>query len=145
MSPIGNPHAAAVANLTRILVLGVGTRAVVWPQGPLRVPPRSMPQPDLALLRSRSYRTTGAHPDDVMLVVEVSDTSLTFDRTTKLRLYASAGVPEYWIADTTQTALEVYRDAVGNGYRDRLAVPSSGTIAPLHFPDVIIAVADIFA
>jgi Uma2 family endonuclease len=104
-----------------------------------------MPQPDLALLRSRSYRTKGAEPDDVILVVEVSDTSLGFDRTTKLRLYARARVPEYWIADTGTGCLEVYRNPMGDGYRDRSLVPSSGTIAPLAFPDVVIRVADIFA
>src|SRR5437867_1171529 len=84
MSPIGDAHAAFVANLNHLLVHGVGDRARVWVQGPLRVPPRSKPQPDLALLRSRSYVRAGATTDDVLLVIEVADTSLQYDRTVKL-------------------------------------------------------------
>src|SRR5947207_15754445 len=60
MSPIGDPHAAFVANLNHLLVPAVGDRALVWPQGPVRVPPRSKPQPDFALLRPRSYVREGA-------------------------------------------------------------------------------------
>ena len=69
MTPIGNPHAAAVANLTRLFVLGLADRPVVWPRGPVKIPPRSKPQPDLALLRSRSYRATGAATGDVLIAV----------------------------------------------------------------------------
>lgn len=145
MSPIGDPHASCVANLNQELVLRVDRRAVVWPQGPVRIPKWSMPQPDIALLRLRTYRTAGPEPADVMLVVEVSDTTLRFDRTRKLRLYARAGIQDYWIADTNAMAVELYRDPGGEAYRDRLVVSSDGTVSPLAFPDVVIRVADLFA
>src|SRR5712692_9934845 len=109
MSPIGNPHAAFVTNLNHLLVHAVGDRARVWVQGPVRLPPRSLPQPDLALLQPRSYKREAATKEDVLLVIEVADTSLRYDRTVKLRLYARAGIPEYWIVDANTEALEVHR------------------------------------
>src|SRR6266496_899336 len=87
----------------------VGDRARVWVQGPVRVPPRSKPQPDLALWRPRSYVREGATTDDVLLVIEVADTSLRYDRTVKLRVYARAGIPKYWIVDANAETLEIYR------------------------------------
>src|SRR5947207_15645594 len=98
MSPIGDPHVACVINLTHLLVRGVGERARVQVQGPVRMAPRSVPQPDLALLRQRSYMREGAITTDALLVIEVADTSQ-YDSTVKLRLYARAGIAEYWIVD----------------------------------------------
>jgi Uma2 family endonuclease len=145
MSPIGNAHAAFVANLVHLLVNGVGDRARVWVQGPVRVPPRSKPQPDLALLRPRSYVRAGATAKDALLVIEVADTSLRYDRTVKLRLYARAGIPEYWIVNATAETLEVYRSPSGERYAD-LQHPARGeTIAPLAFPDATISIDAIFA
>lgn len=145
MSPIGDPHAALVASLTRRLVLAVGSRAVVWPQNPVRLPPRSKPQPDLALLGPRSYLSAGPAAEDILLVIEVADTSLEYDRTVKQRLYARAGIPEMWIVDTTGQAVELYRDPGPAGYRESRRVGREGTLAPLAFPDVVITVADLFA
>jgi hypothetical protein len=88
MSPIGPRHAACVANLTRILVTQLGDRAVVWAQNPVAIPLRSKPQPDLALLRPRSYVDAHPGPEDVLLLIEVADTSLAWDRGVKLALYA---------------------------------------------------------
>src|SRR5712692_10456735 len=118
MSPIGDPHAAFVANLTHLLVHAVGDRARVWVQGPVRVPPRSVPQPDLALLRPRSYVRAAATTADVLLVIEVADTSLRYDRTVKLRVYARAGIPEYWIVDANTETLEVHRSPSGERYTE---------------------------
>jgi Uma2 family endonuclease len=147
MSPVENPHGACVANLTERLILGLRQRAVVWTQGSVRVERHSMPQPDIALLRRRSYirRGTGPSTADMMLVVEVADTSLRYDRLVKQRLYAEAGVPEYWIVDVNGEGLEVYREPGPGGYRQVQRVPREGTIAPLAFADVVLAVADIFA
>src|SRR3990172_4507228 len=91
MSPIGDPHAAIVTNLTHILVNRAGDRARVRVQGPVRVPPRSKPQPDLAVLRPRSYMRVGATTEDVLLVIEVADTSLEYDRTARPRPSPRAG------------------------------------------------------
>ena len=145
MSPIGDPHAAFVANLTHLLVNRFGDRARVWVQGPVRVPPRSKPQPDLALLQQRSYVREGATTTDVLLVIEVSDTSLQYDRTVKLRLYARAGIQEYWIADANAETLEVYRSPSGDWYADHRSLAHGGSIAPLAFPDAVIPIDAIFA
>jgi Uma2 family endonuclease len=144
MSPIGDPHAAFVANLTHLLVHAVGDRARVWVQGPVRVPPRSKPQPDLALLRPRSYVREGATTEDVLLVIEVADTSLRYDRTVKLRVYARAGIPEYWIVDANTESLEIYQSPIGDRYADQRRPSREERVAPLAFPEASLAVAMIF-
>ena len=144
MSPIGSPHAAFVANLNHLLVHAVGDRALVWPQGPVRVPPRSVPQPDLALLRPRSYVREAATIADVLLVIEVADTSLRYDRTVKLRLYARAGIPEYWIVDANTETLEIYRSPSGERYADLTRPSRDDRVALLAFPEAALPVASIF-
>jgi hypothetical protein len=144
MSPIGDPHAAAVDNLAHLLISRLGERARVRVQGPVRVPPRSIPQPDLALLRPRSYKREAATTTDVPLVIEVADTSLQFDRTVKLRLYARAGIPEYWIADVNTDTVEVYRSPSGEGYTNRQVLAHGESVAPLAFPDAAIPIEAIF-
>lgn len=137
MSPIGAGHAAAVAALTRGLQVLVGDRAVLWIQSPLRLGPHDVPQPDLALLRSPldQYRGRLPEPGDVLLVVEVSDASLDYDRGVKLSLYARVGLPEAWIVDLAGGAIEMHRDAAGGRYRLTQRVALGGTISPLEFPD----------
>jgi Uma2 family endonuclease len=144
MSAVGDPHIACVMNLTHLLVRGVGERARVQVQGPVRIPPRSVPEPDLAILRPRSYRRAGARPDDVFMVIEVADTSLRYDRTVKLRLYARAGIPEYWVVDANAETVDVFRAPSGDGYTDHRHLASGGTIAPLAFADVVISIESIF-
>jgi Uma2 family endonuclease len=144
MSPIGDPHAAAVDNLNHVLGSRLGERVRVRVQGPVRVPPRSIPQPDLALLRPRSYWHEGATTSDALLVIEVSDTSLQYDRTVKLRLYARAGIPEYWIVDVNTDTVEVYRLPSGERYADRQVLARGQSVAPLEFPDAVIPVDAIF-
>jgi hypothetical protein len=144
MSPIGNPHAAFVANLNHLLMARVGDRVRVWVQGPVRVPPRSKPQPDLALLRPRSYVREGATAGDVLLVIEVAETSLPYDRTVKLRLYARAGIPEYWIVDANAETLEVYRSPSGERYTDHRRLARGERVAPLAFPEAALPVDAIF-
>jgi Uma2 family endonuclease len=81
----------------------------------------------------------------VLLVVEVADTSLVFDRTRKLRIYARAGIREYWIVDVAGDRLEVHRAPTADGYAERRPLSPDATAAPLAFPDLVIRVADIFA
>jgi len=144
MSPIGDPYAAFVANLTHLLVHAVGDRARVWVQGPVRVPPRSKPQPDLALLRPRSYVREGATTADVLLFIEVADRSLQYDRTVKLRLYARAGIPEYWIVDANAETLEMYRSPAGDRYTDHQRPARGQRIAPLALPGAVLQIDSIF-
>jgi Uma2 family endonuclease len=145
MSPIGDPHIGCVIDLTHLLVSAVGERARVLVQMPVRLPPRSMPEPDLALLRPRSYRREGAAPADVLLVIEVADTSLAYDRIVKQRLYAHAGISEYWIVEANAETVDVYRSPSGDGYAEHRRASRGETVSPLAFPDIVISVDSIFA
>jgi Uma2 family endonuclease len=141
MAPLGWRHIAQHARLTALFNRRLGDRAIVWPQGALRIRPDSVPQPDLIVLRPRAdeYRDGGPRPEDVLLVVEISDTSLSFDRTEKMRLYARAGVPEFWVVDIEGYALEVYRDPADDGYRDARRL-TDGEITLAAFPGLSFSV-----
>lgn len=145
MAPIGHRHSACVANLHELFVTGLRKRALVWGQGPARVAIDSVPEPDLALLRRRSYRTGAPRPEDVLLIVEVAESSLRYDRTVKLRLYASAGIPEYWIVGVEGEWIDAYRSPEGDSYRERRRADRGQTVAPIAFADLTVAVDDVFA
>lgn len=112
MSAIGTPHFVAVLLLDQLLRNAVGTRAVVSVQGPVRLPPRSEPQPDLALLRPPAgrYRAALPGPADLFLLVEVSDSTLARDRDVKAPLYAAHGIPEYWLVDLDARKVLIHRE-----------------------------------
>lgn len=126
-------------------MLGASDRALVWVHGAAQLGVESVPEPDLALLRPHSYRSGSPRPQDVLLVVEVAESSLRYDRTTKLRLYARAGVPEYWVVSVDGEWVEVYRSPEGEGYRDRRRAGRGESVAPAAFADVRIDVDDVFA
>jgi Uma2 family endonuclease len=111
MAPIGSRHAAAVNLLAKRLIDAVGEGAVVSIQAPVQLSGRSEPQPDIAILRPRKDRYASSHPTaaDVILVIEVSDTTLQFDRDTKAKLYARHGVPELWIVDLNSRQMNILR------------------------------------
>lgn len=146
MSPIGRRHAAFVNNLNEILVTRLRSRAIVSVQNPVVVGDDSEPQPDLAVLRKREvpYKDADAVAVDVLLLVEVAEHSLRYDRTVKLQLYAGAGIPEYWVVDCANEFVEIHRTPSADGYRDVLRVPGDGAVTLLAFSDVTVRVADIF-
>ncbi len=108
MSPIGSWHAACINRLVAFLVKTLGQRVIVSPQNPIRLSDESEPQPDIAVLRPREDFYAGALPrsEDVLLVVEVAEASLFFDRAVKLPLYARAGIPEVWLVDLKHEVVE---------------------------------------
>jgi Uma2 family endonuclease len=110
MSPIGSRHAACVARLTKLFSRLAGESAIVWVQNPVRLDDFSEPQPDVALLKPRADFYANAHPTpaDVLLIVEVSDTTIGYDRQVKVPLYARAGVPEVWVIDLANETVETY-------------------------------------
>ena len=120
MTPIGARHAGCVKRLNALLSALVRGIAVVSVQDPLDLDDRSEPQPDLALLRSRSdfYADFHPRPLDVLLVIEVADTSGEYDRAVKVPLYARAGIPEVWVIDLAARAVDVYRQPSPDGYQD---------------------------
>lgn len=147
MSPIGPRHAGCVINFNRLLMMRLGDRVVLSPQNPVVIRPRSEPQPDILLLRPRSLSYSRAHPtpEDVLLAVEVADTTVRFDRIVKGRLYARAGIFEFWLANVESESLMVHRTPGPGGYGVITTVDRDGTIAPLAFPAEQFAVADFFA
>lgn len=142
MSPHGPDHDDAVTRLNRWLVRALGDRADVRPQCALGIAD-SAPEPDLAVVPRRSYR--GGHPDVAHLVVEVAGSSLAKDRGPKARIYAAAGIPEYWIVNLEDRQVEIHRD-IRDGEYTRIDILREGHRAQaLHFADVAIDVGDIFA
>jgi Uma2 family endonuclease len=132
MAPIGSRHAAAVDHLAERFIRAVDGSALVRIQGPVRLGSRSEPEPDLALLRPRADRYAGSHPTaaDVLLIVEVSDTTLHFDRDVKAKLYARHGVPELWIVDLIHDQLHLFRDPRQEEYADRSSVGAGAMQVP---------------
>ncbi len=143
MPPIGEPHADGTDRLDESFKEQLLRRARVRVQGPVRISDNSLLQPDIAVLRLRDdYHRRAPAPEDALLLVEVADTSLEFDREVKLPRYAAAGIPEVWIVNLRSRQVEGYSDPVDGTYRSRRMVTAEGSIGPLAFPDVALAVAD---
>lgn len=119
MPPIGSQHAGCVNRLSRLLADASGRRWILAVQNPVRLSRGTQPQPDLAVLRPREDFYGESHPTagDVLLLVEVADTSGAFDRGCKLALYARAGVPEVWVVDVSVGRIEAYSEPSDQGYR----------------------------
>lgn len=147
MSPIGRRHRAFVYNLNRLLARRLPDAAILSVQSPLSLSDDTEPEPDLAVLRRRNvpYKEREAGAEDALLVIEVADASLAYDRSTKLRLYAEAGIPEYWVVDCAAETVEVHRGPGPNGYREVNLVAGVATLALQAFPDVELRTTDIFA
>jgi Uma2 family endonuclease len=145
MSPIGSRHAACVTRTDSLFAHTLGRAVIVRVQNPVRLDERSEPEPDVALLRPREDFYESAHPTaaDVLLVVEVADTSLEYDCQVKAPLYARHGIPELWVANPGERHLITHREPTPGGYATvRVARPGE-VVRPVAFPDLEIAVADI--
>ena len=137
MSPIGALHAAIVALLTAFLCRSVGSGVIVWCQNPIRLDEASEPEPDIALLRPRADGYMSAHPgpEDVLVVIEVADTSLAYDLGVKVPLYARHGIPEAWVIDAATRQTRVFREPSAEGYRRELLVGPEETLASAVLTD----------
>ncbi len=143
--PMGDAHWDAVARMQRRIGLALGERALVTSQLPAIVSDVSEPEPDVMLIRPRDgfYGHGVPHASDVLAVIEVSDSSLRFDRREKLSMYARAGVPEYWIANLRAEQIEIYRDPHGGRYAEQHVAKKGDTVAFAAFPDVVFTVAEL--
>jgi Uma2 family endonuclease len=148
MSPQGRRHRAFIDNLNYLLATRLADRAIASIQMPIVLSDDTEPEADVQVLRRRPvpYKDREAFADDVLLLVEVAASSLPYDRSTKLELYAAAGIPEYWIVDCVTESIEVHRGPHAGVYRDvtRLVEPTA-TVAVQAFPDVVLTLAEIFA
>jgi Uma2 family endonuclease len=145
MEAIGSRHAGCVNALTQLLVRGVGDEALVAVQNPVRLSDLSEPQPDVAVLRPRADRYSDSHPgpEDVLLLIEVADTSVGIDRGTKAPLYAVSGIPEYWLVDVRAGEVEVHRESGSSGYGTVTRHRRGEVLRPVAFPGLDVAVAGI--
>lgn len=145
MPPIGPGHAHTVDETAEWFFERLRDVARISVQNPVRLDEHNEPQPDIMLLRRRpqGYRTRLPGPRDVLLLVEVAETSVDRDRRAKLPLYARAGIPEVWLLDLRRRTLTVYRDPSADGYRTAQTLRSGDTVAPFAFPDRQFAVAEL--
>lgn len=143
---IGPRHNAAVNRLNRRFVSLVGDSAIVQAQGSVRLNLFNEPEPDLALLRPRHdfYATAHPGPSDILLVVEVAQTSIDYDRTVKAELYARLGVVEYWLVDLNVDVVTRHTEPSDDGYRRVEPLPAGASFAPQQLPACRLTTADIF-
>ena len=147
MFPFGRRHNAFVANLGQLLILRLASRALVHVKSGIVLADDTEPEPDVAVLRRRAvpYKEREAHAEDVLLLIEVAESSLAYDRSTKQRLYAEARIPEYWVVDCAAETVEVHRDPGPEGYREVRRLTGVATLALLAFADVEMTLAEVFA
>jgi len=145
MTPIGSRHAGAVSRLTRLFGAAVGADAIVSVQNPVQLDRYSQPQPDLALLRPRAdfYAQSHPQPADVLLIVEVAEASLDYDRDVKVPLYARHGIPEVWLLDVAGGCLTVYRAPGPDGYGQQRRITRAEPISPALLPAAVVELTDL--
>lgn len=144
MSPIGAAHLAHVNRLTHLLVQRAGTLAQVSVQNPIHLP-RSEPQPDLALLRPRPdyYAEALPRPADVLLLIEVADTTVDYDRGVKIPLYGRNEIVESWLIDLVADVIEVYRGPAATGYRIKQTYGPGDRVSLAALPSLSFAAEEI--
>lgn len=141
MAAIGSRHAGCVNRLLRLIHPRAVERAVVSAQNPVRLNQYSEPQPDLSILRPRADFYTSGHPgpDDVLLLIEVAETSAEADREVKVPLYARAGIKEVWLVDLEGDVIEVHRRPSAEGSPEARRVCRGEDLSPEAFPDLVLA------
>ena len=144
MSPINEPHEDVIDMFIDHLVPQISATARVRFGSPVRLSDLSLVQPDLSVVRRQRYRTSHPVPDDVLLLIEVSDSTLSFDLRTKTPLYARTGVPEVWVVDVNARVIHRFRQPEGSTYRVAEEFRSGDTLTIEALPHVSLAVADIF-
>ncbi len=146
MSPIGSAHAACVNRLNRLFSSYISQAAVISVQNPVRLNDFSEPEPDVALLRRRAdfYRDGHPTPADVLLLIEVSDTTLDYDRKVKLPLYARSGIPEVWIVNLQLDEVEIHAQPTGAQYQSTTRARRGAALTSTAFPDLALTADDLF-
>jgi Uma2 family endonuclease len=121
MSPIGSKHSGHVKRINALFYRLLGDKVIIGVQDPVALGKYNEPEPDIAILRYRDDFYTDQHPQpqDILLVIEVSDSSIDYDREIKLPLFASAGIPEFWIVNLNESKVEVYKEPKSDTYNFR--------------------------
>lgn len=142
MAPIGSRHAFCVIALTEQFITQAAGRVVVSVQNSVRLSRQSEPQPDLLLLRPPAdrYKDTLPGPEDVLLVIEVADTTAASDRRVKLPKYAAAGIPEAWLVNLPRNSIEVHRVPRDGRYQQVMVYRRGDTIVLAALPQITVSV-----
>ena len=138
-TPIGSRHSAVVNRFNNLLTQKVKGRAIVGVQDPIKlIQEQSEPEPDITLLKFREdfYSSDLPKGEDVLLVIEVADTSLDYDRDTKIPMYAQAKIQEVWIVNLLENCIEIYSSPSSSGYEFRRTVREGQSVSPKEFPDI---------
>jgi Uma2 family endonuclease len=146
MSPIGTKHAACVKRLNKLLSQKLRDRVLIAIQDPVELNDNSEPQPDVALLKPRDdfYATAHPQPQDIFLLIEVSDSTVVYDREVKIPLYAEANIIEVWLVNINEQIVEVYQQPTAAGYQLMQKFTRGETLSIPGFSDVYITVNEIF-
>jgi Uma2 family endonuclease len=145
MSPIGPPHTACVDRTARTFFKLVGDAAIVRVQGSVRLDFFTEPEPDVVLLKPRADFYASAHPGpaDILLIIEIADSSIDYDREVKTGVYARKGVREYWVVDLNENVIWCYTNPERGAYQRLQRCESGQLIAPSLLPDFVVSPADL--
>jgi Uma2 family endonuclease len=146
MAAKGTRHTVSTTKFITELPMLIQRRAIVRCQDPISLPNNSEPEPDIVIARLRSDDYINSHPSpaDIILVIEVADSSIKFDRDTKAPLYAAAGISEYWIVNLIDNRLEIYRQPSDSIYTSIQIVTPPQSISLPEFPEILLNIGDFF-
>lgn len=146
MSPIGLKHAVCVGRLTNNLVLKLGSRVIIWVQNPIDLGNKSLPQPDIVVLQYRDdfYEEALPKPADILLIIEVADSSLEYDRDIKAPLYATAGITQMWLFDVNTKTITGFSQPSELGYKQTCLYTQGDRPSILAFDDVVFEWQELF-
>ncbi len=142
ISAKGTVHASATRRTASLLHNLLGNQAAVYNKSPIALDDNSEPEPDIAVVRIDpfDYATHHPTPSEVYLIIEVADSSLTFDREIKAKIYARSGIADYWVLNVGDRQLHVFREPAVDGYQSEVILVETASISPLQFPIVNIAI-----
>ena len=145
MPPIGPEHAWNVDFASDFITRRLDERLIVRSQNPVRLSDNSEPEPDIAIMlrRPEGYGTAHPTPADVLLIIEVADSSLTYDRNTKAHIYGRSGVPETWVRNLPEDCIERFTEPGADGYAQHTVHRRGETLTPIALPDLDLAVSDL--
>ena len=144
MAAKGTAHVSATTRTKTLLEISLHTQAIVRVQDPIQLNDFSEPEPDIVIAKCDrlAYSTHHPHPDEVLLVIEVADSSLKYDREVKAPLYAAAGIQDYWILDVIDRQLYTFRQPVDGHYQEQMILAAMLPVAPLAFPALTLEIAE---
>ncbi len=139
MSPIGPRHAMCVDRIVQLVVEMLGRTVHLRCQNPIRLSNYTEPEPDITLAKRADYSARHPVGDDIFLTIEVSDSTLEKDRTLKQKIYANAGIPEFWIVNLPEDVVEVYRNPAGDVYQEKKIISREERISPQLLPNLVLS------